>query len=162
MYAQLGWCFSWGLFSLNGLALCEWPLRFLHVVCHQLVKIFVMAGRVCVDDGFRYTIDLVKEAMTYLFGDSVCLSDRQLRIDLNVQRDVQHMPDPARARVGDSLDTGDLTHRCKYGRDETRIDRIEEALQDATRGRVDDGEYYYGDNQSGNRVGKGESDGNAN
>src|SRR6266487_6113452 len=108
---------------------------------------------ISVDYHLGYPMNVMEEAVTDLLGDGVGLLQRQLCVGLDVHRDVQCMPDPARAYVIDVLNarygTGDVNDIGYHA----RVYRVQEPLEDTFTCRVNDGDDDDGDEQSRDGVG---------
>ena len=92
--------------------------------------------------------------MEHLFCYLVCLEQCQVRVYFNIHGDVQCMPNQARAYLCGGLDT--LNTACHFndaGHD-ARIYRIEQTLEDAARGAVNDAQDDQRNNQARDGVGE--------
>src|SRR5258708_494479 len=99
-------------------------LRFLQVMSCELMMIYVVIRWICMNDGFGETMYLVQQAMPNFFGNCVCLHKRQLRVDLNVQSNMERVTYPTSTRIGDRLDPRHLLCRRKHSRDNVRVHSI--------------------------------------
>ncbi len=73
----------YGYLSPHNRALC-----LLHMVRRQLVMIHLVTVRICVDNHLGYSVDAMEEAVADLLSDGVGFLQRQLRVDLDVHRDM--------------------------------------------------------------------------
>src|SRR5579875_4074007 len=92
--------------------------------------------------------------MTHFFRNSMGLRQREIRINFNIQHNMQSVSDPASARLGDGLDARSFAGYVDNLRNDMGIDGIEYTREYAARSRIHHAKNCYGNHQARDRVGQ--------